>query len=156
MAFTGLYLDANALIYALESDDEALRDAFTRLFGAILFADICTSELSLAELLVDPCRREDVAVIERYKRLFQIRSNGHWTVASVSTEVLAAAACFRGRQIRFLDRKPSLLDSIHAATALQQGCSHFMTSDSRLHLLDQIRLVPAMEAGISMFLEEVR
>ena len=153
MSFEGLYLDSNALIYALESDDEELRDWFRRLFTTLASYQMHTSELSLAELLVDPHRRGDEALLDRYPKLFQTQSNGFIKVMPVSTSVLKFAASFRGRQMRFFERKPTLLDSIHVATAFLSGCSHFMSSDARLKLWDQIEMVPATTAGISSFLE---
>jgi uncharacterized protein len=153
--FTGLYLDSNALIYALEGDDDELREAFKRLFNTVIFFQMHTSELALAELLVDPHRRGDDTLIERYKRLFQTSGNGFIRVDPVSTAILTSAASLRGRQIRFLGRKPSLLDSIHAASALYAGCSHFMTSDQGLRLWDQIKKIPATAVGISAFLNEL-
>jgi predicted nucleic acid-binding protein len=155
LSFTGLYLDSNALIYALEGDDEALRDAFRLLFTTLNWFSIYTSELTMAELLVHPHKREDEALIERYQGMFQISNNGFIKVSPVSTSVLTHAASFRGRQIRFLERKPSLLDSIHVATAYLSGCSHFMTSDKRLKLWDQITPVEATVAGISGFLADI-
>jgi predicted nucleic acid-binding protein len=156
LEFTGLYLDSCALIYALEGDDEELRERFRQLFERFASFQMHTSELSLAELLVDPHRRGDEALLDRYPRLLQTNSNGFVKVMPVSTSVLTHAASFRGRQMRFLDRKPSLLDSIHIATAYLSGCSHFLSSDTRLKLWDQIELVPATVAGISSLLENVR
>jgi predicted nucleic acid-binding protein len=155
LGFTGLYLDSCALIYALESDDEGLREKFRQLFEHFAFYQLHTSELSLAELLVDPHHRGDEALLDRYPRLFQTKGNGFIKVMPVSTSVLTHAASFRGRQMRFLDRKPSLLDSIHIATAYMSGCSHFLSSDTRLKLWDQIELIPATVAGISGLLETI-
>jgi predicted nucleic acid-binding protein len=155
LRFTGLYLDSNALICALEGDDEELRESFRRLFKTVIFFQMHTSELSLAELLVDPHRRGDDQLIERYKRLFQTSRNGFVKVMPVSTSVLTWAASFRGRQMRFTDYRTKLADSIHAATAYLSGCSHFMTSDHRFKLWDQIRKLPATVDGISELLEEI-
>ncbi len=155
MSFTGLYLDSNPLIYALESNDEALRDAFRHLFQRIIFFQLHTSELSLAELLVHPHQRDDQNLIERYKRLLQTSRNGVMMVKPITTSVLTTAASFRGRQIKFFGRKPSLLDSIHAATAYETGCSHFMTSDNRLKLWDQMKIVSATVSDIKSFLSDI-
>jgi uncharacterized protein len=156
LSFTGLYLDSNALIYALEGDDEVLRGKFRQLFTTLSAFQMHTSELSLAELLVDPHRRGDESLLDRYPRLFQTQGNGFIKVMPVSTDVLIHAASFRGRQMRFFERKPGLLDSIHVATAYLSACSHFMTSDIRLKLYDQIKLVPATEEGLSRLLEEIQ
>jgi predicted nucleic acid-binding protein len=143
-----LYLDTNALIYALEGDDEPLRTSFRRLFKTIGGHQMCTSELTLAELLVGAYRADDLARAERYKRLFEIEGNGFVRVLPVSTAVLTHAAGFRGRQLRFSPNKPQLIDCIHAATAYLSDCSHFLTSDKPLRLWDQIIRVPATAASI--------
>jgi uncharacterized protein len=150
--FAGLYLDSNALIYALEGTDEGLRNAFRTLFRSFDCYQFHTSELTLAEMLVDPSRRGDDGLVERYRGLFGLEGNGFIQVHPISTAILTQAAGFRGRQMRFLDRKPGLLDCIHAATAHLSGCSHFMTSDERIRLWDQIELVPATESGIAGYM----
>jgi predicted nucleic acid-binding protein len=151
----GIYLDTNALIYALEGDDEPLRDAFRSLFRAIGSFRLHTSELSMAEMLVGAHRFGRDDLVKRYRQLFMVSNNGFVTVMPISSDVLSHAASFRGRQIRFLERRPSLLDSMHAATAFLSGCSHFITSDSRLKLWDQISTVPATADAITALLKEI-
>jgi predicted nucleic acid-binding protein len=156
LAFSGLYIDSCAFIYALEEkDNEAYREAFRQLQRDIAFYLMHTSELTLAELLVLPHQNEDNVLIERYKRMFQTSNNGFVQVMPISTSVLTHAASFRGRQIQFLRRKPKLLDSIHAASADLTGCSHFITNDFRLKLWDQMMIVPATAEGISSFLKDI-
>lgn len=114
--FTCLYLDANSLICALESEDEDLRLRFRRLFETVSFFKIETSEISLAELLVDPHRTDDQARVGRCKKLFVLEGNGFLRVRPVSTNILTATKSFRGRQMQVPSHKPSLVDCIHAAT----------------------------------------
>jgi predicted nucleic acid-binding protein len=151
LEFSRLYLDTNALLYALEGEDDRLRASFRNLFGILASSQIFTSELTLAELLVGAYKADDLARVERYKNLFALAGNGFVSVVPVSTAVLTHAAGFRGRQLRFLPQKPKLVDSIHAATAYLSGCSHFVTSDKPLKLWDQITKVPADVASIDEF-----
>ncbi len=147
-----LYLDTNPLIYALEGDDQQLRNCFRLLFEKLNTYEVFTSELSLAEMLVQPYAADNHDLIERYKKLFRIEGNGFITVVPVSTEVLAHAAGFRGRQISLLKRNPKLPDCIHAATAYLSGCSHFMTRDNGMKLWDQIQIVEPSLVGIESLL----
>lgn len=110
------YVDSNVLIYAAEREDELGERA--RLFivsDEVLF----TSELTEMECLVMPLRNADFVLIGRYERIFARIER-----IPVSSQVLKIAA-----QLRADYRSLRTPDAIHAATALELGCTEFMTND---------------------------
>ncbi len=120
-----VYLDANFFIYVLE-EVEPWVGAARRVLAA-LDTGTCfgvTSELSLAECLVKPLElgRTDVA------QTFQVflQDSRFFSVVPITRELLTEAA-----RLRAISRI-KLPDAIHAATALQRGCTSFLTNDDRL------------------------
>jgi predicted nucleic acid-binding protein len=120
------YLDTNIFIKAFEGRDErsrALLDLFSQEppFGFIPFA---TSELTLAELLVNPYRRnDDVGDLERMHYETLVQPSEWLVVVPVDREVLAGAALLRSLH------PIKLPDAIHISSALKLGCTHLMTDD---------------------------
>jgi predicted nucleic acid-binding protein len=87
---------------------------------------LCTSELSLAELLVRPYREKNETLIQLYDNLIQ-RQNPWLEVGPVDHQTLWYAAVLRAGY-------PSikLPDAIHLTTAIGFSCSHFLTADARI------------------------
>jgi len=83
---------------------------------------LCTSELSLAELLVKPLARQDERRIGVYDG---------WILNSDSIEVreIDRAVLWTSATIRSQYPTLRLPDAIHLATALHCDCSHFLTDD---------------------------
>lgn len=127
MAVDRLYLDTNVFIYAFENNDDLARD-LVRLISLSTGRRqpfLVTSEITLAELMVDPLRRKDRRLIEIYDRISI--GNAFIMVGTVSREVLWHAA-----QLRSEDASLRLPDAIHLATAMNFGCTRFMTADTKL------------------------
>jgi len=129
-----VYLDANFFIYTLEAVApwaRAAGEVLRSLDGGQLAA--ATSELSLAECLVKPLELGLTDVAGAYLEL--LKDHRFLSVAPVTREILIEAA-----RLRSLSRI-KLPDAIHAATALQKGCSSFLTNDDRLRVegLDVVR-----------------
>jgi predicted nucleic acid-binding protein len=106
-----LYLDTNVFIAMAEGAD----DLSSELYGLVGAqrpeqAFLCTSELSLAELLVQPYRDENDGLIR-----------------PVDRGVLWYAAVVRQQY-----RSVKLPDAIHISTAIGLDCTHFMSGDRRL------------------------
>ena len=95
MSATRLYLDANIFILAFENKNEVSR----KLFELISLNErakrwfLTTSELTLAELMVDPIRRSDDRLVEIYENL--TFGNALIEIGTVSREVLWHAAQLR-------------------------------------------------------------
>jgi predicted nucleic acid-binding protein len=120
-----VYLDTNFFIYTLEAVEPWVRVA--RRVLAALDEGACsgvTSELSLAECLVKPLQLGQAEVVQTYQAFLQERR--FLSVVPITRELLAEAA-----RLRAISRI-KLPDAIHAATALQRGCTSFLTNDDRL------------------------
>ncbi len=127
-----LYLDANVLIMLGEGKGE-IADLLSQLVGQQADASfLCTSELSLAEMLVHPYRHNDERLIDQYDNW--LVSGGFMDVGPVDRSVLWYAAVLRSRY-----KALKLPDAIHLSTAIGFGCSHFLSADSRLP--EQIELI---------------
>jgi predicted nucleic acid-binding protein len=122
-----VYLDANFFIYALEEMEPWARVA-RDILGSLDRGDLMavTSELSVAECLVKPLELGRTEIVEAYLALLKDRRS--LSVPPVTRETLVEAARLRARS------RIKLPDAIHAATALQKGCSSFLTNDDRLRI----------------------
>lgn len=127
MAAIRLYLDANIFIYAFENDDVVAKKLLEliSLNSAAKPPFLVTSELALAELLVDPFRKNNERLIEIYDNL--TIGNAFIMIGAVSRDVLWHAALLRAQHISL-----RLPDAVHISTALHFGCTHFLTADMRL------------------------
>ena len=132
------YLDTNTFIYAVEQIKE-FRPLVDELLPAIDRGSVraVTSELTLAEALVKPLRDGNEALAQDYVAAIQPRPA--LKVAPVSRDVLVSAARMRAPTAL------SLPDAIHGVTALQNGCTHFVTNDAGLRILPGIEVVVLSE-----------
>lgn len=119
-----VYLDANALIRFVETPDELfdtlldlIRDGGHRL---------CTSEFTLAEVMVMPLRTGNTELQSIYETLFA--DGGELDILPVDRAVLRRSAELRAD---LGNRAP---DAIHVATAVLAGCTTFISSDQRIRL----------------------
>ena len=120
-----IYFDANVFIYAMETDTERGILA-RRWFRTVDRGDVqaVTSELTLAEVLPHPIAAGDDVLVKAYHRLLEHRPSLH--VTTVDRTVILRAA-----ELRALS-KTSLPDTLHLATAIEMGCTGFLTEDERL------------------------
>ena len=123
-----LYVDANILIALAEGSD----DDSNLLLALIKHPDpqqprfLCTSELSLSELLPRPFREKRDDLIAIYDSWTQ-QQNPWLEVAPISRQILWNAAILRA-----VHGSLKLPDAIHLTTALSLRCSHFLTADLRI------------------------
>lgn len=123
-----VYLDTNVFIYAIEGYP-AFTNALDDFFGSIDAGELraCTSELTLAEVLVKPLMDGNLEIQAAYQQALQ-NSEG-FEVVSVSRDVLIEAARLRAvANFR-------LPDAIHGATAILSACQTFLTNDRQLAAL---------------------
>ncbi|MEO0541104.1 MAG: PIN domain-containing protein, partial [Cyanobacteria bacterium P01_A01_bin.105] len=132
--FSKPYLDTNIWIYALEGYS-AFRADLMQLFEQIQAGTLTgvTSELTLAELLVQPYRDGNSDQQALYKKAIANRKN-FWVVP-VFRNLLIDAARIRGRT------PLKLPDAIHAATALRSECTSFLTNDRQFQNLTDMPVV---------------
>lgn len=129
-----IYLDTNTWIYALEGYS-AFRSELTLLFEQMQAGTLTgiTSELTLAELLVKPCRDRDLAQQSRYKKAIANRKN--FFIMPVLRDLLIDAADVRAKT------QLKLPDAIHVATALRTNCTTLLTNDRQIKKLTDISVV---------------
>lgn len=129
-----VYLDANIFIYALEGIQPwavVLHEIFASLEAGEWQA--VTSNLSVAECLVKPFDLGRDDLVQLYRTALSPRT--HLTIASMHEEILVSAARLRA-QLQF-----KLPDAIHAATALDQGCTAMLTNDAGFRKTPGMRCV---------------
>ncbi|MBT9317424.1 type II toxin-antitoxin system VapC family toxin [Leptothoe spongobia] len=129
-----IYIDTNIWIYALEGYS-AFRADLMQLFEQIQSGTLIgvTSELTLAELLVQPCRDGNPDQQALYKKAIVNRKN--FLVVPIFRDLLIDAASIRG------NTQLKLPDAIHTATALKAECTSFLTNDRQFKKLTDIPVV---------------
>ena len=131
------YLDTNAIIRFVESEDDGLFFIFEQ--AAVGILDLVTSELTLAEVLVGPLKDGDKRLANIYEEF--LNGGEVLDVKPVNRDILRRSAEVRATHG---NKGP---DAIHIATALTANCTILFSSDHRLKLpnglmqveLDRIR-----------------
>lgn len=131
-AVSRLYLDTNIFIALGEGSDDISTVLYELIGRQVPDEDfLFTSELSLAELLVQPYRQKNDELVSLYDNW--IRPGSWLTVGPVDRSVLWYAA-----QVRVQYNSIKLPDAIHLSTAIGFECTHFLTGDKRIP--DEIEL----------------
>jgi len=133
------YLDTSTIIYAFEGAAQfgnLQAGLLDLLDGEVMTA--VTSELTLLEVLIGP-RKAGNLVLESIYRAF-LAPSPVMTTERIGNEVLETAIDLRARHGM---KTP---DSIHIATGLLAGCSHFVTRDLAWSKAG-IRVVEPQEVG---------
>ncbi len=122
---TRLYLDTNVFIYFVEGHSR-FRVALDSLFKAHedKKVSLCTSELTLAEVLVKPFVDFNEAAIERYQELLSPQSQ--LEVLPIDRNLLIASARVRATW------GGKTFDAIHIATALHAEADFFISEDAKV------------------------
>lgn len=140
LAGSTAYIDANVFIYAIERIEgfvPLVADLMPAIDEEVFHA--VTSELTLAETLVKPLREDNDELAADYVAAIQPRHA--LRVVPVSREILIDAAGMRA------STGLKLPDAIHAVTALQAGCVHFVTNDARFRAVSGIDVVVLSEVA---------
>ena len=119
-----VYLDSDAVIRFIESKEDAISSVFDLAGEGI--AEIFTSELTLAEVLVVPIRDGDDELVTYYKDF--LMDDDTMTVVPIDRKILIQSAKLRAMSG---GKTP---DSLHVATAMVMGCTVMVSSDKRLKL----------------------
>lgn len=139
---SAVYIDTNVLIYAVDQI-EPYATLLRPLWQASRTRSIrlVSSELLIVESLAGPFKHGNKALADAYEEIFRA-DDPH--LLPITPPVLRIAARIRA------DHGLKTPDSIHAATALQGGCSMFLTNDAGFRkvaglpvkLLDEILKTP--------------
>lgn len=150
-----IYLDTNIFISAFERKDTLglqVGQLFTARRG-LPVQPFVTSELTISELLVMPYRQGDTDLIGAYEKMMV--SNDWLQVIAVAKPILKRAAWLRS-----LTYGLKLPDAIHLATAVDTGCTHFLTDDlgiskAKLSPDSALKIVRPDEATLASLLESL-
>ncbi len=128
------YLDSNIYIYAFEGFAQS-REKLIRLLDYLggPEVEVVGSELLLPELLTQPMAVDDQDLIDRYMDFFEAPDSA--TLIPISQAILTLSAELRA------DEGLALADAIHVATAIDHGCSAFLTADETLGVLGDLPIV---------------
>ena len=113
------YADACLLIYLVERAGP-LAEAATRWVLAQQEVTVCVSPLTRLEVLVEPMRSSNQALVDAYSAVL---AQQEWL--PIGDAVFARALKLR---VQHGQKTP---DSLHLATALHHGCTEFWTTDDR-------------------------
>jgi predicted nucleic acid-binding protein len=127
-----LYLDANAIIYAIEGSQPFRAAAVTGIRQARNAPEgrLFTSRLSRVECRSKPAGAGARDVLLRYDRFFQFT-----TMADITEEIIERATDLRAR---FRVRTP---DAIHLATAVRERADAFLTGDGKLARCTDVKVI---------------
>jgi predicted nucleic acid-binding protein len=129
-----LALDTAPIIYFVEA--HARYDAvITRVFQRIAAGQLTgvTSVLTLAEVLAQSAHRRKVSLQSQYRDL--LSDSQHFELVPIDVAVAERAVVLRKR---YNLRMP---DALQIAAALQADCHAFLTNDSRLKRVTELRVL---------------
>jgi predicted nucleic acid-binding protein len=120
-----VYIDSNCLMYYFEGST-SFATSIEKLFDSCIDNNVkmLSCHLTLAEMLVLPCKTNNKPIIELYKNLEKHIPNFYF--CSVSKEVFVLSAEIRAK---YNFRTP---DSIHLATAELNNCDLFVSADKKI------------------------
>jgi predicted nucleic acid-binding protein len=135
-----VYFDANVFIYlmegypTLESSLHDIRDSISH-----AESNICTSELTLCEVLVPAFRANNTGVLALYRQF--IEESGAFELIPTTRETYVRASLLRAQ----LGLKTP--DAIHMASAIEARCTAFLTNDRLLKGPKEIVILGLKDLG---------
>ena len=119
-----VFLDSNIVIYLVEQTPDLGTAAANRIQSGIADGQrLMVSDLVRMECIVRPLREEDDVTLSAFNDLFDSEDVD---VVTITREVCDRAAAIRARH----GFRP--MDSLHLASAVENGCERFLTHDGRL------------------------
>jgi len=128
-------LDTAPFIYFLEAHPVygALVKPFFDLRLKTARNTVVTSTVTLSEVLIQPLRRRQANLVNRYRAL--LTQGRNVTLAPIMPAIAERAADLRAvHAIR-------LPDAFQLAAALEHGASHFITNDARLKRVNELQVL---------------
>ncbi len=129
-----VYVDTNIIIYLIEglSEYEKPLGEIRELLETSQLHPI-TSELSLAECLVQPFKTNATEAVSLYRTFLE--DSGCFDLLQIHKEVLVQAAYITA------ETKMKLPDAIHVATAITTNCNLFLTNDKNIRTPRNMEIV---------------
>jgi predicted nucleic acid-binding protein len=125
------YFDTNCIIYLIEQNPAWEQQILGRIQHIIVAgAMLLVSDLTRAECLIGPFKKNDRGLETRYRQFF---NDPAVHVAPLSAEVCEYAARIRARSASI-----KLPDALHLAAAVVNQCNTFLTADLRLASVSEI------------------
>ncbi len=120
-----VYFDANIFIYLMEGFP-AFEPSLHEIRDSIYHGEshICTSDLTLCEVLVPAFRTNNTKLLTLYRRF--IEDSGAFELIPTTREIYIRASLLRAQ----LGLKTP--DAIHVSSAIDFGCNVFLTNDKLL------------------------
>jgi predicted nucleic acid-binding protein len=129
-----VYLDTQTLIYSVETQmnywpllKPVWEAAHSKQFNLV------SSDLALLETLVGPLKRGDALLTAAYEAVLH---SSEMRLLPITQDVLRQAALLRAAKTSL--RTP---DAIHAATAMINGCTLFLSNDTGFRAIPRLPLV---------------
>ena len=135
-----VYIDANTFIYSVEEIAP-----YWRLLEPLWVAAkknalrLLSSELLVLEALTGPKKKNRPDLFERYERVL---GSGDVRLVPVSIQVLRKSVDVRAMGLK-------TPDAIHAATALLNGCTTFLTNDIGFRRVPELNTVILSELSVT-------
>ena len=123
-----VYFDTNIFVYLIEGF-AAFEVSLRKIRDSIYHGEsrICTSELTLCEVLVPAFRTNNTELLMLYRRF--IEDSGAFELIPTTREICIRASLLRAQ----LGLKTP--DSIHVSSAIESGCTAFLTNHNLLKTL---------------------
>jgi predicted nucleic acid-binding protein len=129
-----VYFDSNIVIYILEGfADFATQIAALRRAIAEGSLAAVASDLTLAEVLVQPFKRGDSAAVAAYRAF--VETSGAFDLVGVGRDDFVRAAYYRAAF------NLGMADALHIAAARAARCTALLTNDKRLRLPEDIERI---------------
>lgn len=137
-----LFLDTAPVIYYTERVSRFFplaRPIFRRINAGELMA--VTSPITLAECLVHPYQQNKQTLTQQFTSL--IKTGPHTRFVTINAEIADQAARLRARY------NLRLPDALQVATAVYAGCDAFLTNDTQLQRVQELRVIVLEEISLS-------
>ena len=128
-----IYLDTQVIIYTVEANQNyysLLQPLWLKFQAGEI--ELMTSELTLLETLVFPLKNSNTILVSDYEQLLL---SSDIQLVPITQSVLRTAANLRA------NTHLKTPDAIHAATAISEGCTLFLTNDNGFRNVPHLSVV---------------
>lgn len=132
-SFATIYLDTQVIIYTVEANPNyysLLQPLWLKFQAGEI--ELMTSELTLLETLVFPLKNANTILVSDYEQLLL---SSDIQLVPITQSVLRTAANLRA------NTRLKTPDAIHAATAISEGCTLFLTNDNGFRNVPHLSVV---------------